>query len=288
MTAMGKRQSTNTPSTITRPYSRGRQRQRQRITNLSRVITSADFYVQSEAQAPLPSQYPLQLFLTSPPPPPPRTSPHSTPFPPLPPPNNYNWTFPGYGLRYGAARPVPFSEKFLGYNFGHIHSLFEVLTCLFRLYDILGDRQVFSNHHLAHYQELFDSFSSRPPEGASVSLSPIGIIETEKYIEYTAGSGFDGELPEFHGHFSDGIALVPAFCPSCVFDEKLPMYTRMHQLVIPFYLPFAHFSSVALDSVTSSILWSISITFIGRFLPNPKIYVLSPPAVTTVSPNKNL
>ncbi|KAJ3812007.1 hypothetical protein F5876DRAFT_64353 [Lentinula aff. lateritia] len=95
--------------------------------------------------------------------------------------------------------------------------------------DILGDRQVFNNHHLAHYEVLFDRFGLRPSEGASVSLLPIGIIETEKYIEYAPGSGFDGVLPEFHGHFSDGIALVPGFCPTCVFDEKLPMYMRMHQ-----------------------------------------------------------
>ncbi|KAJ3874510.1 hypothetical protein F5051DRAFT_443271 [Lentinula edodes] len=76
---------------------------------LSSIPTSADPYVQSKAQAPFPSQYLLQLFLTSTPPLPPCTSPHSTPFPPLPPPNNpvssspqppskpmlthYNWTF---------------------------------------------------------------------------------------------------------------------------------------------------------------------------------------------------
>ncbi|KAH7874256.1 uncharacterized protein C8R40DRAFT_1195537 [Lentinula edodes] len=144
-------------------------------------------------------------------------------------------------------------------HFAEIHGI-NLDQCIFTeycticgvwLYDILGDRQVFSNHHLAHYQDLFDSFSSRPPEGASVSLSPIGIIETEKYIEYTPGSGFDGELPEFHGNFSDGIALVPAFCPSCVFDEKLPMYMRMHQFSNVFHF-MEHFNNIHRPLFTES------------------------------------
>ncbi|KAJ3872207.1 hypothetical protein F5051DRAFT_481471 [Lentinula edodes] len=94
----------------------------------------------------------------------------------------------------------------------------------------------------SHYEVLFDPFSLWPSEGASISLLPIGITETEKYIEYTPGSGFDRVLPEFHGHFSDGIALIPGFCPTCVFDKKLPMYMRMHQFsnVFRFMQHFNH------------------------------------------------
>ncbi|KAJ3924468.1 MAG: hypothetical protein NXY57DRAFT_979705 [Lentinula lateritia] len=62
---------------------------------ISSIPTSADPYVQSEARAPLPSQYPLQLFLTSPPSPPPPNNPvSSSPQPPsTPTPTRYNWTF---------------------------------------------------------------------------------------------------------------------------------------------------------------------------------------------------
>ncbi|KAJ3891118.1 hypothetical protein GG344DRAFT_77241 [Lentinula edodes] len=115
--------------------------------------------------------------------------------------------------------------------------------CGIWLYDILGDRQVFNNHHLAHYEVLFDPFSLRPSEGASVSLLPIGITETEKYIEYAPGSGFDGVLPEFHGHFSDGIALVPGFCPTCVFDEELPIFSNVFRFMEHFnHIHRPHFS----------------------------------------------
>ncbi|KAJ4470034.1 hypothetical protein C8J55DRAFT_491970 [Lentinula edodes] len=127
------------------------------------------------------------------------------------------------------------------------------LTSHFKLYDIAGDRQELNNHHLAHYADLFDSFSSRPLEGTSVSLLPVGIIKTEKYIKYTPGTGFNGQLPEFHGHVSDNIALVPGFCPSCVFNEDLPMRKCMHHHIFP----------------------------------SPKTYVLCPPVVTIVLPNKN-
>lgn len=170
----------------------------------------------------------------------------------------------------------------------HINTwLVRSLTCLFRLYDILGDRQVFNNHHLAHYEVLFDPFSLRPSEGASISLLPIGITETKKYIEYAPGSGFDRVLPEFHGHFSDSIALVPGFCPTCVFDEKLPMYMQMHQWVHLLFPIHLFLTVLALDSATSSALCNISITFIGHIFLILKISVLSPPVVITVSPNKN-
>lgn len=52
-------------------------------------------------------------------------------------------------------------------------------------------------------------------------LEPIGIIEGKGYIEYTHGMGFDSQLPEFHGHISNGVTHVPAFCAFCVYDEEL-------------------------------------------------------------------
>ncbi|KAH7911335.1 hypothetical protein BJ138DRAFT_1126146 [Hygrophoropsis aurantiaca] len=48
-------------------------------------------------------------------------------------------------------------------------------------------------------------------------------------IEFQMGGGFDGALPEYHGHVENGVALTPMFCPWCVHDEDLSMGSRMEQ-----------------------------------------------------------
>lgn len=107
--------------------------------------------------------------------------------------------------------------------------LYSCSNHLYRISDIDGDGQTFEIHHLAHYADRFDGFSVRPAQGTEVSFEPIGIVEGLDYIEYEHGTGFDGRLPEFHAHITDGVARVPAFCPWCVFDTECSMTKKVHQ-----------------------------------------------------------
>lgn len=80
---------------------------------------------------------------------------------------------------------------------------------------------------MSHFEALFEQYCLRPEED-KMPL-PIGITEIDGCIEYELGSGFNGHHPEFHGYLVSGVALAPAFCPFCVFDEDSSMQRRMMQ-----------------------------------------------------------
>ncbi|KAF9074299.1 hypothetical protein BDP27DRAFT_1444170 [Rhodocollybia butyracea] len=103
------------------------------------------------------------------------------------------------------------------------------VMCAIWISDDIGDGQVHEVHHTLHYEALFEAYSLRSKEDKA--MLPIGVTEIDGYIEYEHGSGFNGKHPEFHGYLVSGVALAPAFCPFCIFDEFLPMQRRMTQYV---------------------------------------------------------
>ncbi|KAI0309600.1 hypothetical protein OF83DRAFT_1183561 [Amylostereum chailletii] len=77
--------------------------------------------------------------------------------------------------------------------------------------DEKGDRSAWTNHCKEHYHDLFEPFEVR---AGGIDVRAIGIVlsESDNLLRFTPGSGFDGKLPEFHGHIIHQVALVPAFC----------------------------------------------------------------------------
>jgi hypothetical protein len=65
-----------------------------------------------------------------------------------------------------------------------------------------------------------------------VDAVPIGVEFTDPFdnaVLYDPNSGFDGALPEFHGHVVGGVALMAAHCLFCLFDDDLDITLRMKQ-----------------------------------------------------------
>ncbi|KAJ7282354.1 hypothetical protein C8J57DRAFT_1295187 [Mycena rebaudengoi] len=94
--------------------------------------------------------------------------------------------------------------------------------------DELGDGLLWEDHCCEH-SHIFAPFRKRV-EG-DVDHTPIGISYVDNCIEYEVGSGFNGLLAEFHGYVVHGVALVPMYCPFCVFDASLPIEVQMHQFL---------------------------------------------------------
>ncbi|KAJ7888111.1 hypothetical protein B0H14DRAFT_3127394 [Mycena olivaceomarginata] len=99
--------------------------------------------------------------------------------------------------------------------------------------DERGDNLTWELHLHEHFDSLFSRFSIRPDDN-DIDLTPLGIQFTppvDNGVEYQNGSGFDGELPEFHGEIVDGIPVTPMYCPWHVFDETADIEDRMRQWI---------------------------------------------------------
>ncbi|KAF8207279.1 hypothetical protein K438DRAFT_431447 [Mycena galopus ATCC 62051] len=96
--------------------------------------------------------------------------------------------------------------------------------------DDLGHGLKWQSHLWDHYKVLFKRFESRAD--GEVDRVPIDVEFSppcDNTVSYDNGSGFDGQLPEFHGHVVDRIPLVPMHCPFCIFDTSLDIQARMKQ-----------------------------------------------------------
>ncbi|KAJ7306745.1 hypothetical protein DFH08DRAFT_513600 [Mycena albidolilacea] len=126
-------------------------------------------------------------------------------------------------------------------HFGSIHDLnvrtdievFYCVLCAIWHVDKLGDRSWWDCHLWAHYEERFRPFSTRVDDD-DVDAEPIGVEFTDPFdnaVLYDPISGFDGALPEFHGHVVGGVALMAAHCLFCLFNDDLDITLRMKQFL---------------------------------------------------------
>ena len=102
-----------------------------------------------------------------------------------------------------------------------------------------GDGLEWEFHSQGHYDDLFAEFAQRADTHADVA--PMGIHsfpDADRCVGYAVGSGFEGTLPEYHGHVEDGVVFAPMFCAWCVHDDRLSMAERMVQCVDLFFFFF--------------------------------------------------
>ncbi|KAK0465130.1 uncharacterized protein EV420DRAFT_1512930 [Desarmillaria tabescens] len=93
--------------------------------------------------------------------------------------------------------------------------------------DDVGDRSAWAEHCVFHYNDQFSSFQERA-EG-DVDLQPRGVCIYDNVVVYDATEGLGGHHPELYGYIEQSVAVVPIYCPYCVFDETLTPPKRMHQ-----------------------------------------------------------
>lgn len=98
-----------------------------------------------------------------------------------------------------------------------------------RFPDLLGDKADWITHVEELYDDLFLPFIAR---AGDIDVVPIGIEKVDDTIFYAHDTGFERKQPEFHGHVSHGVALVPMFCPFCVYNDYIPIMARMKQYVL--------------------------------------------------------
>ncbi|KAH8107672.1 hypothetical protein BXZ70DRAFT_912040 [Cristinia sonorae] len=105
------------------------------------------------------------------------------------------------------------------------------LHCGKRFVDWSGHDDAWEIHCERHYIALFQQWEQRDSQSLMKSTTGPVIAHTNT-VEYKSGSGFDGEMPEFHGHVESMIAIHPMYCPFCVYDESKPWKSRMTQFTI--------------------------------------------------------
>ncbi|EIM80084.1 uncharacterized protein STEHIDRAFT_135406 [Stereum hirsutum FP-91666 SS1] len=114
--------------------------------------------------------------------------------------------------------------------------------------DYTGDHAELRTHVMTEYDQLFAQFEVRTLD--DTIPEPIGIATCRDgaAIQYEVGSGFEGVLPDCHGHIVRGLAITPLICPVCVYDRALDMVYRMKQYTD--VSAFArHFRTVHVDNL---------------------------------------
>lgn len=93
--------------------------------------------------------------------------------------------------------------------------------------DDVGDRSAWEDHCVYHYNDQFSPFQERA-EG-KVDLQPRGVGIHDNLVVFDPSDGLGGSHPELYGYIEQNVAVVPLYCPYCVFDETLAPSKRMHQ-----------------------------------------------------------
>ncbi len=93
--------------------------------------------------------------------------------------------------------------------------------------DDLGDRSTWEEHCLFHYEDQFSAFQERKGDKVDLSVRGVGIYDNVAQYDPTEDLG--GNHPELHGYIDQGVAVIPFYCPFCVFDDTLTLPTRMFQ-----------------------------------------------------------
>lgn len=76
-------------------------------------------------------------------------------------------------------------------------------------------------------------------------------------VRFELESGFDGEMPEFHGHSRAlGLVNIPYHCGFCVFDSDLPMTIRMKQWVFLWVHWYTSYSLYYLSDTVNATMFS--------------------------------
>nr|GAT56427.1 predicted protein [Mycena chlorophos] len=98
--------------------------------------------------------------------------------------------------------------------------------------DVDGTGDAWRERCYEHYTDLFHPFETRVDEDVDFSDHGVNFtVATENCINFDHGEGFSGARPEFHGHIERLVALAPAFCPCCVYNDQLPIEKRVRQFI---------------------------------------------------------
>ena len=84
------------------------------------------------------------------------------------------------------------------------------------------------DHLSAHWDVLFSGFGERTESPEEMTGSGV-IADDGASVAFNSGEGLGGKHPEFHCHISEGITVLPYFCPFCVFSIELPAAERCRQ-----------------------------------------------------------